>query len=102
MPQDFVSLIIHSMWRCQLKARITYQWQPWCKPILPQDALTLSDDVDGDGDPDVIRIKLEVVELTAATPDGNYLINTYDIAPGIQPALWVFAPKSSGMALKKL
>jgi len=65
-----------------------------------QDALTMSDDVDGDGDPDVIRIKLEVVELNGATPDGNYLINTYDIAPGIQPAMWVFAPKSSGMALK--
>ena len=65
-----------------------------------QDALTMSDDVDGDGDPDVIRIKLEVVELNGASPDGNYLINTYDVAPGIQPALWVFAPKSSGMALK--
>lgn len=65
-----------------------------------QDALTMSDDVDGDGDPDVIHIKLEVVELNGATPDGNYLINTYDVAPGIQPALWVFAPKSSGMALK--
>jgi len=65
-----------------------------------QDALTMSDDVDGDGDPDVIHIKLEVVELNGATPDGNYLINTYDVAPGIQPAMWVFAPKSSGMALK--
>ena len=65
-----------------------------------QDALTMSDDLDGDGDPDVIHIKLEVVELNGASPDGNYLINTYDIAPGIQPALWVFAPKSSGMALK--
>lgn len=65
-----------------------------------QDALTMSDDVDSDGDPDIIRIKLEVVELNGSSPDGNYLINTYDIAPGIQPALWVFAPKSSGMALK--
>jgi len=65
-----------------------------------QDALTMSDDVDGDGDPDVIRIKLEVVELNGATPDDKLPINTFDIAPGIQPALWVFAPKSSGMALK--
>ncbi len=65
-----------------------------------QDALTMSDDIDGDGDPDVIHIKLEVIELNGASPDGNYLINTYDVAPGIQPALWVFAPKSSGMALK--
>ncbi len=67
---------------------------------LAQDALTLSDDLDGDGDPDIIRIKLEVVELNGASPDGDFLINTFDIAPGIQPGLWVFAPKSSGMALK--
>lgn len=65
-----------------------------------QDALTMSNDTDGDGDPDEIHIKLEVVELNGATPDGSYLINTFDVAPGIQPALWVFAPKSSGMALK--
>ncbi len=65
-----------------------------------QDALTMSDDLDGDGDPDIIRIKLEVVELNGASPDGDFLINTFDIAPGIQPGLWVYAPKSSGMALK--
>jgi manganese oxidase len=65
-----------------------------------QDALTMTNDVDGDGDPDEIYIKLEVVELNGATPDDNLLIHTYDVAPGIQPALWVFAPKSSGMALK--
>jgi manganese oxidase len=65
-----------------------------------QDALTMSDDVDGDGDPDVIHIKLEVVELNGATPDDKLPINTFDVAPSIQPALWVFAPKSSGMALK--
>ena len=65
-----------------------------------QDAVTMTDDLDGDGDPDIIRIKLEVVELNGASPDGDFLINTYDIAPGIQPGLWVFAPKSSGMALK--
>ncbi|MGZ8241480.1 MAG: multicopper oxidase domain-containing protein [Methylobacter sp.] len=67
---------------------------------LSQDALTMTDDLDGDGDPDIIRIKLEVVELNGATPEGDFLINTYDIAPGIQPGLWVFAPKSRGMALK--
>lgn len=67
---------------------------------LAQDALTLTDDLDGDGDPDIIRIKLEIAELNGASPDGNFLINTYDIAPGIQPGLWVFAPKSRGMALK--
>ena len=67
---------------------------------LAQDALTLTDDLDNDGDPDVIRIKLEVVELNGASPDGEFLINTFDIAPGIQPGLWVYAPKSRGMALK--
>ena len=65
-----------------------------------QDALVMSEDVDHDGDPDVIRIKLEVVELNGSSPDGEFLINTYDVAPGIQPGLWVFAPKSYGMALK--
>lgn len=67
---------------------------------LAQDALTLSDDLDHDGDPDIIRIKLEIAELNGASPDGEFLINTYDIAPGIQPGLWVFTPKASGMALK--
>lgn len=56
---------------------------------IAQDALTKTDDLDGDGDPDIIRIKLEVVELNGASPDGEFLINTYDIAPGIQPGLWV-------------
>lgn len=65
-----------------------------------QDALIMSDDLDADGDPDIIHIKLEVTELNGASPDGNFLINTYDIAPGIQPGLWVFSPKSSGMAVK--
>jgi plastocyanin len=65
-----------------------------------QDALTMSNDIDGDGDPDEIHIKLEVVELNGSTPDDMLPINTFDIAPGIQPALWIFAPKSSGMALK--
>ena len=65
-----------------------------------QDALIMTDDLDHDGDPDVIHIKLEVVELNGATPDGEFLINTFDIAPGIQPGLWVYAPKARGMALK--
>ena len=65
-----------------------------------QDALTMGEDLDNDGDPDVIHIKLEVVELNGSSPDGNFLINTYDIAPGIQPGLWVYAPKSRGMAVK--
>ncbi|GAB6142029.1 hypothetical protein JCM14076_27580 [Methylosoma difficile] len=67
---------------------------------LAQDALVMSDDLDHDGDPDVIRIKLEVVELNGFSPDGDYLMNTFGIAPGIQPGLWVYAPKSRGMGVK--
>ena len=36
---------------------------------LAADAITLSDDTDGDGDPDKIVIKLEVVELNGHSPD---------------------------------
>lgn len=67
---------------------------------MAQDALTKTDDLDGDGDPDVIHIKLEVIELNGTTPEGEFLINTFDIAPGIQPGLWVYAPKSVGMGVK--
>lgn len=67
---------------------------------LAQDAVTMGEDLDNDGDPDVIHIKLEVVELNGFSPDGDYLMNTYNIAPGLQPSLWVFAPKMQGMAVK--
>ncbi len=65
-----------------------------------QDALIMGEDLDKDGDPDIINIKLEVVELNGSSPDGEFLINTFDVAPGIQPGLWVYAPKSRGMAVK--
>lgn len=67
---------------------------------LAQDAVIMGDDLDKDGDPDVINIKLEVVELNGFSPDGDFLMNTYDIAPGLQPSMWVFAPKMQGMAVK--
>ena len=67
---------------------------------LSEDALTKSDDLDGDGDPDVIHIKLEVIELNGASPESELFIHTYDIAPGIQPGLWAFAPKLRGMSVK--
>jgi manganese oxidase len=72
------------------------------KSNLAQDALTMGDDLDQDGDPDVIRMKLEVIEFNGMSPDGDFLINTFNIAPGIQPGLWAFAPKSGGMALKNI
>ena len=67
---------------------------------LAEDVLTKTDDLDGDGDPDIIRLKLEVIELNGATPDGDYFLPMYAIAPGIRPGLWVFAPKTRGMAIR--
>ncbi|MGZ4998127.1 MAG: multicopper oxidase domain-containing protein [Methylobacter sp.] len=65
---------------------------------LAADAITLSDDVDGDGDPDKIVIKLEVAELNGHSPDMKDPTTTFDIAPGIQPTFWVFAPKTRDMS----
>lgn len=65
---------------------------------LAADAITLSDDVDGDGDPDKIIIKLEVAELNGHSPDMKDPTTTFDIAPGIQPTFWVFAPKTRDMS----
>ncbi len=62
------------------------------------DAIIKKDDRDGDGDPDLIIIKLEVTELNGHSPDFDGLVPTFDIAPAIQPGLWVFAPKTRGMA----
>ncbi len=69
---------------------------------LAADAITLSDDMDGDGDPDKIVIKLEVVELNGRSPDVKEPITTFDIAPGIQPTFWVFAPKTRDMSTRSL
>jgi len=62
------------------------------------DAIIKKNDMDGDGDPDLIIIKLEVAELNGHSPDFDGLVPTFDIAPGVQPGMWVFAPKSRGMA----
>jgi len=69
---------------------------------LAADAITMSDDTDGDGDPDKIIIKLEVVELNGHSPDVKDLVTTFDIAPGIQPTFWVFAPKTRDMSTLSL
>ncbi len=65
---------------------------------LSADTIIKTDDIDGDGDPDRIIIKLEVMELNGPSPDFEGLIPTFDIAPGIQPGAWVFAPKTRGMS----
>jgi hypothetical protein len=65
---------------------------------LAADAVTMSDDTDGDGDPDKIIIKLEIAELNGHSPDMKDPTTTFDIAPGIQPTFWVYAPKTRDMS----
>lgn len=62
------------------------------------DAVEKGRDLDGDGDPDEIHIRLEVVELNGASPETDKGVMQYAIAPGIEPGFWVFAPKLVGMA----
>lgn len=64
------------------------------------DAVHKGRDLDGDGDPDEIHIKLEVVELNGGSPLTNAPVTQYNIAPGIQPGIWAFAPKLVGMAVE--
>jgi hypothetical protein len=67
---------------------------------LTADAVEKGRDLDGDGDPDEIHIRLEVAELNGASSILQGPVTRYDIAPGIQPGLWVFAPKLVGMAVE--
>jgi len=67
---------------------------------LTRDAVTKGRDLDGDGDPDEIHIRLEVVELNGSSPVASGPVTKYAIAPGINPGLWVFAPKLVGMAVE--
>lgn len=69
---------------------------------LAADAITVSDDMDGDGDPDKYIIRLEVAELNGHSPDMKDPTTTFDIAPGIQPTFWVFAPKTRDMSTLSL
>ena len=65
---------------------------------LTPDAVTKGRDLDGDGDPDEIHIRLEVAELNGSSAESRDPVTQYAIAPGIKPGLWVFAPKLAGMA----
>ncbi|QFY42631.1 multicopper oxidase domain-containing protein [Candidatus Methylospira mobilis] len=67
---------------------------------LAADALTISNDMDGDGDPDQYIIKLEIMEVNGHSPDFAGVVPTFDIAPGIQPGFWVFTPKTRDMSTK--
>ena len=115
----------HADWRNQYQIEgVTIEPSPVCEPDNPyqiaafvkgtnqlsmeslmqtelaQDAVIKGRDLDGDGDPDEIHIKLEIIELNGSSPDGDFVYPTYPIAPGIQPGLWVFAPKTRGMSIR--
>ncbi|MFB6084023.1 MAG: multicopper oxidase domain-containing protein [Halorientalis sp.] len=60
---------------------------------LHDEAVVKRTDADGDGDPDVIHVTLEIMGLNEYNATGA----THAIAPGIRPAFWVFAPKTRGM-----
>jgi len=70
------------------------------KSGLTADAVEKGRDLDGDGDPDEIHIRLEVAELNGSSPVTDGIVTTYDIAPGVRPGIWVFAPKFVGMAVE--
>ena len=65
---------------------------------LSDDAVVKTNDIDGDGDPDDIVIRIEIAELNGRSPDDEEFVPGFEIAPGIRPGAWVFAPKSRGMA----
>lgn len=66
---------------------------------LSPDAIVKGKDLDGDGDPDEIHIRLEVMELNGRTPESDqFVVPEYSIAPGIKPGFWVFTPKGRGMS----
>ena len=52
---------------------------------MSKGAVTVGRDLDGDGDPDEVHIRLEVIEITQ------------EVYPGGQVPFWVFAPVGQGM-----
>jgi len=68
------------------------------KTQLSDDSVVKTNDRDGDGDPDDIVIRVEIAELNGRSPDETEFLPHFEIAPGIAPGAWVFAPKSRGMA----
>ena len=61
-------------------------WQEARIPGASAEALTLGRDLDGDGDPDEVDIRLEIIEVQE------------EVYPGEFTTFWVFAPEGRGMA----
>ena len=66
--------------------------------LFAPDAIEKSQDRDGDGDPDLIEIRLEVMEINGNSPDIKGPVPEFEIAPGVTPGFWIFVPKSRGMS----
>jgi len=62
---------------------------------LHEEAVEKCCDRDGDGDPDVINITIEALEINGFHLESDDLASPYHIAPGIHPTFWTFAPKST-------
>jgi FtsP/CotA-like multicopper oxidase with cupredoxin domain len=110
----------HPGWReAQTVMGVPMQSDPHCQPDNPElvaafvkgtnhvnqstlDELALNEeavekccDRDGDGDPDVVNITIEALEINGFHLKSDDLATPYNIAPGIHPTFWSFAPKST-------
>ncbi len=68
------------------------------RSLFAPDTIEKQDDIDGDGDPDRIHIRLELIELNGHSPEGPVVLPHFEIAPGVAPGAWIFTPKSRGMS----
>lgn len=83
-----------------VKGTNTISMDTMMRTHLSPDTVVMGRDLDGDGDPDEVEIRLEIMELNGRSPDMPDPLPTYSIAPGIQPGFWVFTPKTRGMSTK--
>ena len=61
---------------------------------LARDAVVKGEDRDGDGDPDVVEVTFEALSV-----NGHNAALSRGVAPGVRPAMWVFAPKTQGIVV---
>lgn len=67
------------------EARAKAHWQEVEIPGTSTEAITLGKDLDNDGDPDEVNIRLEVIEIQEQVYPGEFVTS------------WVFAPEGQGM-----